>query len=232
MDKPKVKDGNRTINFCIPVAVTLLVFLPCCLLMKPLATLVAATIIVSVLGFLCWDSRSGRRGMNKPYVVIGRVVARHIKLAIKLGIGIILFVGGVSAILGMNSVKIPKTGGGPESEQLSGFINQVTAPLQWLWTGFIGFLGVFSLAAVFGIDWAADSVNAHPRQWALAAVITYLAWLVVTVIHIVDEEMTGTPSSPSTKETKAMWSLLTLITWAAIVLSVPRVVPPAVHFLR
>jgi hypothetical protein len=112
-------------------------------------------------------------------------------------------------------------GGGPQSEQLAGFINQVTAPVQWLWNGFIGILGLLAFAAVAGMSWISDSIKANPQAWGIAAFVIYMIWLVVTVLNLVEDEMTGTREKPATKSTTVIWSLVTLAAWALIVCSIP-----------
>jgi hypothetical protein len=72
--------------------------------------------------------------------------------------------------------------GGPESEQFFKFMNGVTAPLQWAWSGFVILVQVFVLLLVFAAQATWTFLTNHELlAWTVATlgVASYLVWTCV-----------------------------------------------------
>jgi hypothetical protein len=172
-------------------------------------------------GFLIYcfmvDASSISGGTDSFYVVMCRVLAKNIKLVLKLAIGFILAYAAIMAIFAANaeSAKGTPGAGGVESEKLARFGNRVTAPAQWMLDGFIGLLGLLAFAAVFFFQWFKDVYLQHVMIFNIGLFVLYLIWLWFTVRDIVQDEYSDKDKS----ETMRL-SVAALGTWALIVILV------------
>jgi hypothetical protein len=114
-----------------------------------------------------------------------RLIAKHVKLFFKLLMGVIYFVLARAAIFGMQ--KVPGQGNAPEG-RLANFADRVTYPIQMVVDGLIGFLGLVALAVCLGAVWMKDIVFQHELIVFAVVILTYLAWLVLTIMQLVEEE--------------------------------------------
>lgn len=175
--------------------------------------IIAAEVVV-ILYCLFTDTEYHREITNgdNPLTMVGRLIARHVKMLVKLSLCFIFIFAGVGAILSMNSKKgtPDPNGGGPQTEQLSKFVNQITFPAQVVWDGFIFILGILAILFLVLCDAFRASAVANPRAWGLAVLGGYLFWLVMTIIGIVKNELS---EKPATAETVAVWSGALFILW-------------------
>ena len=176
--------------------------------------IVIAAIAILIHGALCEHDC----GTKMPYVnVLSRLIYRHVKLALKLFMGLIWFLFGMFAIAGV--LKKPQEGtrgGGPETEHLAGFINRVSYPIQMIVNGFINILGLIAMGVVFGIDWLQKSVHENQRFYLGAVIVTYLVWLGINIFDIVDEEF---HREDTPKSFIYSVSALTSVLWIALLFS-------------
>ena len=174
---------------------------------------------ILIHGYLC----EHRCGTRMHYVnVLSRLIYRHVSLALKLFIGLIWFLFGMFAIIGMVEKSHKGTGaGGPETERLAGFINHVSYPAQMIVDGFINILGLIAVGVIFGLDWLKTSVQNNPNSYIAAAIITYLVWLALAILDIVSDEFESAQSAQKSKTYPI--SAFTFVLWIAFVLSAPYV---------
>jgi len=198
-------------------------------------------VIIGIIAFViyCFLAEANCSAKHSPTIVtiLCRLVARHIKLACKLFVGLLYFIVGMGCILKMNTLMIEQKKasdagrGGAQTEQLAGFINRVTLPVQMAVDGLIGTLGLIALGIGFGIFGLAHSAHQHPLPYIAAAVAVYLLWLVLNIHEVVEEEVISdwtwteseNPGDPRpvphrilTKKDHATWSLLTAVLWIVI----------------
>lgn len=191
-----------------------------------MTTLIVIAAIVFVL--YCFMAEWNCSAKHSPAIVtiLCRLVARHIKLAWKLLVGLIYFVFGMICIFEMNKkLKQPvATEGG-----FARFIDVVTTPFQLLVEGIVGILGLLAIAVLLGLSALKDSVIAHPHFWLGVAVVTYLFWLLTTICDLVRDEVvsswTYTVSEEHggdvahrvlTKQDYIAWSAATFVIWIAV----------------
>lgn len=125
---------------------------------------------------------------NSPVIltILCRLVARHVKLAWKLLVGLIYFVFGMICIFEMNKkLKQPVAVEGGFTR----FLDVITTPLQMLVDAMIGLLGLLAIGIMFGLVALKDSVLAHPHFWTGFAIVSYLLWLVSTICELVQDEV-------------------------------------------
>lgn len=140
--------------------------------------------------FCCFLDSKYMLGNNSYPILVLRLYARHFKLALKILVGFaVAFLVGMG-ILGMAAKTGPvtTTGGGPETEQLAGFINRVTAPVQWVVDGFISLMGFIVLAILLGFSWGLTYYQEHPLPFQIIGIVLYLFWLAVTVYDLAGRE--------------------------------------------
>ena len=111
------------------------------------------------------------------------VVARHVVLAWKLVFRSLLVILTLGMILAMQKKSHEGTGnGGRETEQLAGFVNRVTLPVQWVVDGLIEFLGIIAILICAAIIALTDSIGEHPLPYLIGAICLYLLWLGGTLL--------------------------------------------------
>jgi hypothetical protein len=151
-----------------------------------MTTLIVIAAIVFVL--YCFMAEWNCSSKHSPVIVtiLCRLVARHIKLAWKLFVGLVYFVFGMICIFEMNKkLRQPvSTEGG-----FARFMDVITTPIQLLVDGFVGLLGLLGIAVLFGLIAFKDSIAVHPHFWLDVAVVTYLVWLLTTICDLVRDEV-------------------------------------------
>jgi hypothetical protein len=185
-----------------------------------MTTLIVIAAIVFVL--YCYMAEWNCSGKNTPTIVtiLCRLVARHIKLALKLLVGLIYFFGAISTVLLIQ--KDPRVVDAPQGH-LANFVDRVTKPIQIVVDGVIGFLGIVAMSALLGSLALVKHILLHPLPYGIAAVVTYLLWLLVTICDLVEEEVvscwkpvteaTGFPSRVLTKQDYISWSMGVFFLW-------------------
>jgi hypothetical protein len=184
-------------------------------------------IVFAVLAFVlyCFLAEWNCSGKNSPTIVtiLCRLVARHVKLAWKLLVGLIYFFGAISTVLLMQ--KDPRVVDSPQGH-LANVVDRVTMPVQVVVDGMIGFLGIVAMSALLGSLALVKHVLLHPWLYGMIAVVTYLLWLVVTICQLVEEEVVsywrpateevGYPSSVLTREDHISWSMGVFFLWMGV----------------
>ena len=165
---------------------------------------------ISNLVFIGWCciADSNASGDGKPYYAFSRMVARHVKLAVKLVFGSLLLIMGLWMILAMQKKSHEGTGnGGPETEHLAGFVNRVTLPAQYVVDGFIGLLGLIAILICAGLIGLAHSIETHPLPYLIGAIWLYLLWLRYTMSTVVKEETDYYYADPChmAERTRPLW---------------------------
>jgi len=109
------------------------------------------SIVIAAILFVlyCFVAEWNCAGKNSPVIVtiLCRLVARHIKLALKLFLRLIYFFGAISTVLLMQ--KDPRVVDSPQGH-LANFVDRVTKPIQLVVDGIIGFLGIAAMIALLG----------------------------------------------------------------------------------
>ena len=188
-------------------------------------------ILIGVIGFIiyCFLAEWNCPGKHSPVIVtiLCRLVARHIKLAWKLFMGLIYFAFGMICIFEMNK-KLAQPAA-PEGG-FARFMDVITTPLQLIVDGLVGILGLLAISILFGLVALKDSITAHTHFWLGAVTVTYLLWLVVTICDLAEDEVVSNwtytedtenfgPDMPHrvlTKQDYAAWSAGTFFIWIAI----------------
>lgn len=75
-----------------------------------------------------------------------------------------------------------------ETEKFFGFMNSVTAPVQFLWGGLVLLWQVFVLLAVLFFEQVSNWVTGHPISSATVSTVLYLVWLAINVRKLWSEE--------------------------------------------
>ena len=192
-----------------------------------MSTLIVIAVIVFVL--YCFMAEWNCSAKHSPVIVtiLCRLVARHIKLAWKLFVGLIYFAFGMICIFEMNK-KIAQPAA-PEGG-FAKFIDVITTPVQVLVDGFVGLLGLLAVAVLFGLVALKHSVAAHPHFWLGAVIATYLLWLLVTICDLVEDEVVSgwtytedtenfgpdIPHRVLTKQDYVAWSAGAFFIWMAV----------------
>jgi len=171
--------------------------------------LVSATAILVFIMY-CWLKDSYGGSTNSFVAVMCHVVAKHVKLALKLGFGFILALFAIMSILGeagAYSQSMTVYGKGPELEKHRSFSGKV-------WHEAASFLAPFALLICILSSWVQDFYGAHMTACNLALFGLYLVWLWFTVRAIVRHEYSG--------DDKAKWAFLSVAamgTWAVVVVA-------------
>jgi hypothetical protein len=191
-------------------------------------------IAIAVLAFViyCFLAEANCSAKHSPVIVtiLCRMLARHIKLGWKLFVGLIYFFGAISTVLLMQ--KDPRVVDAPQGH-LANFTDRITKPIQMVVDGILGLLGLASIGALLGVLALTKSVLMHPITYAIAAIVTYLLWLLATICELVEEEVvsgwtytedteTFGPDIPHrilTKQDYIAWSAATFVIWMTIVVS-------------
>ncbi len=182
---------------------------------------------IGVIVFLlyCFMEEWNCGGKNTPTIVriLCRLVARHVKLAWKLLVGLIYFFGAISMMLLMQ--KDPHEVDAPQGH-LANFVDRVTKPIQIVVDGVIGFLGIVAISALLGSLALVKHILLHPLPYGIAAIVTYLLWLLVTICDLVEDEAVsswkpateeaGFPTRVLTKTDHITWAAGTFVLWIAI----------------
>ena len=181
---------------------------------------IAATIFV----LYCFMAEWNCSAKTPPTIVsiLCRLVARHIKLGWKLFVGLIYFFGAISTVLLMQ--KDPRAVDAPQGH-LANFTDRVTKPIQIVVDGILGLLGLASMGALLGVLALTKSVVMHAIPYTIAAILTYLLWLLATICELVEDEVvsswkpateaTGFPSRVLTKQDYISWSIGVFFLWMA-----------------
>jgi hypothetical protein len=184
-------------------------------------------IVIAVLAFVlyCFMAEWNCSAKNSPTIVtiLCRLVARHIKLALKLLVGLIYFFGAISTVLLMQ--KDPHEVDAPQGH-LANFVDRVTAPVQAVVDGIIGLLGLVAIGAPLGSVALIEHILLHPLPYGIAVAVTYLLWLLVTICELVEDEVvsswqpateaTGYPSRVLTREDYITWSMGVFLLWMSV----------------
>lgn len=190
-------------------------------------------IVIAVLAFVlyCFMAEWNCSAKNSPTIVtiLCRLVARHIKLAWKLFVGLIYFFGAISTVLLMQ--KDPRQVDAPHGH-LANFVDRVTMPVQVVLDGIIGFLGIAAMAVLLGSIALIKHVLHHPWLYGIIAVVAYLFWLLVTICDLVEDEVmsswTITPNDETggdtatgvlTREDYIAWSVATFVIWITVLVT-------------
>jgi hypothetical protein len=180
--------------------------------------IIAAVAAIAFTAFCCSVDGAGG-GSNKFSWVIFRLYGRHIKLAMKLAVGVLVAFVGMMAVLQMNSeIREPigaGNGGSYQTEKLAGFINRATLPVQWVVDGIINLLGFITLAVLLGLEQVASYYHQHSLPLHVALVILYLVWLGFNIYDLVSDELLS-----DDKGKRISWSFVTFGTWVFFVLLV------------
>jgi hypothetical protein len=187
-----------------------------------MTTFIVITAIVFVIYcFMAERNCSAKRSLV-IVTILCRLVARHIKLALKLLVGLIYFSGAISTVLLMQ--KDPRSVDAPQGH-LANFTDRVTKPIQIAVDGIIGLLALASMGALLGFFALTKSVLMHPVPYTMAAVVTYLLWLLATICELVEEEVVSSwqpateelwyPTRVLTKQDFVAWSAGTFFLWLA-----------------
>lgn len=187
-----------------------------------MTTLIMIAVIAFVIyGFLPEANCSAK---HSPVIVtiLCRLVARHIKLALKLLLGLIYFFAGISAVLLMQ--KDPRAADVPEGH-LANFTDRITTPIQMIVDGILGLLGLVAMSALLGSVALLEHVLLHPRLYGAVTFIVYLLWLGITICDLVEEEVVsswkpaaaeiGYPSRVLSREDYISWSSGVFFLWMA-----------------
>lgn len=135
-------------------------------------------------------SGKARTAANRWGTAVCRIYAKNIKLFFRLIFGALLLisvVGAAVAILRPKSKPLPN-GGGPESEKFFGFMNTITAPLQWVVNSIRFLLGILSVVWLVTVYYAGKVLAISPVVTLTAIVVVYFVWLWFTTCRIVTEE--------------------------------------------
>lgn len=191
-----------------------------------MTTLVAIAAIV--FGGYCFMAEWNCSAKRSPALVtiLCRLVARHIKLAWKLFVGLLCFTFGVICIFEMNK-KLAQPAA-PEGG-FARLMDVVTTPVQVLVDGFVGLLGLLGIALLLGLVALKDSITAHTHFWLGAMIATYLVWLLVTICDLVRDEVVScwtytitedhggdVTHRVLTKQDYVAWSAATFVIWMAV----------------
>jgi len=168
-------------------------------------------IVIALIGFLVycciWDSCGG--GTDSFWVVMCRLVWKHIKLALTFALGFVFAVVAIMGILGEAGAYSPSMAiysKGPELEKYRSVSGRV-------WHGVASFLAPFALLICVLSSSARGFYLAHMTPCNLALFGLYLVWLWFTVRAIVREEY-------SADESKwAFLSVAAIGTWAVVVVA-------------
>lgn len=169
--------------------------------------LLITVLLIGFLVYCCiWDSHGG--GTDSFWVVMCRLVWKHVRLALTLGLGFIFAVVAVMSILGeagAYSKSMTIYGKGPELEKYRSFSGQV-------WHGVASLLAPFALLVCILSSSVRDFYLAHMTPCNLALFGLYLVWLWFTVRAIVRHEFPN-----DDKRTWALRSFGAIGTWAVVV---------------
>jgi hypothetical protein len=109
---------------------------------------------------------------------------------------------------------------------LANFVNRLSAPVQAVVDGIIGLLGLVAMGVLLGSIAIIEHILLHPLPYGIAAAVTYLLWLVVTICDLVEVEVvsswqpaieeTGYPSRVLNKQDYISWSAGTFFIWMAV----------------
>ena len=151
-----------------------------------MTTLIVITAIVFVL--YCFMAEWNCSAKHSPAIVtiLCRLLARHIKLAWKLFVGLVYFVFGIICIFEMNTkINQPVA---PEGG-FARFLDVITTPVQLIVDGLVGVLGLLAVGVLLGLASFKDFLVSHLHFWLGFAIATYLFWLVVTICDLVEDEV-------------------------------------------
>lgn len=176
-------------------------------------------IAIAILGvaIFCCIKDSVPGGSDSFFDVMCRVLAKHVKLALKL---VFWFVAIYLLIMGIFSMNSPQAApvfgpGGEQSEKFFRFMNRATAPIQFLLDGVIAMLGFIALGFVIGVQTIIQFFHGHTQACIIGLIAVYLIWLWLTIRGIVWFEYTD--------DDKTQWAFRSIAacgTWAIIVVLV------------
>jgi hypothetical protein len=189
--------------------------------------------VIAAIVFLlyCFMEEWNCGGKHTPTIVriLCRLVARHVKLAWKLLVGLIYFFGVISISLQM--MPNPYEKNAPQG-QLANFVDRATTPVQIAVDAALGFLGLVGMGALLGSLAVVKNILLHPMAYGMAAAVLYLLWLGVTICDLVEDEVvfswTITPNAETggntatgvlTKQDYIAWSAATFVIWITILLT-------------
>jgi hypothetical protein len=181
-----------------------------------MTTLIVIAAIVFVL--YCFTAEWNCSAKHSPVTVtiLCRLVARHLKLVSKLLVGLIYFFGGISTVLLMQ--KDPRVVDAPQGH-LANFLDRVTKPIA-------------AMGALLGSIALIKHILLHPLPYGIAAIVTYLLWLLVTICDLVEDEVvsswTYTVSEEHggdvahrvlTGQDYVVWSAGTFVIWITVLVT-------------
>lgn len=175
-------------------------------------------VLIAVIGFLgyCMAKDHYHGGTDSFWSVMCRVIAKNVKLALKI---VFVFVAGFFTIMAIFSVNAEGAGahqslnaGGPESEKFFRFMNRATYPLQAALDGAMMMLGVLAFCVVFGAQWFVGFYYNHIVICYVILAAIYLVWLWFNTRDIVANEYTDyNESKDVVRSTAAMLVWLVLL---------------------
>lgn len=158
---------------------------------------VAAGIVGPPILYLIVDRQSTSRTVRSFGCFVLRLYWRHVRLATYLWTTAFLawLLVGVTAVSVLDRNKRASAVGtaGPESEQFFGFTNGVSAPLQLAWSGLVLLWQACVFMAVICFEWLSKWVSTHAVFSVSVATVLYLAWLVINVRELWNEEFSRQP---------------------------------------
>jgi hypothetical protein len=155
-------------------------------------------ILIAILASCAWclfvdADDSATAGTNNFFLVMCRVIARHIKLFFRvvLGVGItfvaIMSCFEIGALVSHKAVTKVVEVADPETERFSHFMNEATWAVQMVLDGFTTILGILAACTLLFFEKFCHWYLAHARVCSLALLAFYLIWLVYNMWKITDE---------------------------------------------
>lgn len=149
-------------------------------------------------------------GTGQFWAVVCRIVGSHAKLAFQAAGGILLYIG---ALLGATMLLKPEeesvTSGGPQSEELAGFLNTILFFPRMLLRAIVGVGRFFLFLGALAMIWLTEFLINHWTLLFATLTVLYLYWGVCKIHQIVCEEYTD-PGE------RAKYGPLAVITWVPI----------------
>lgn len=169
---------------------------------------------------LCMIVDSCGSGNGEFWVVVCRIIGSNAKLAFKMAGCLILYFG---ALLGGTAILKPKgymtksasSGGGPETEELAGFINSVTFFPRLIVDGLIALGRVGLFIGLVCMLWVTQFLLNHLTIFFGTLAVAYVFWGERKVRKIVWEEYTC-----ADEEKRTGRFIAALVVWSPIATSV------------
>ena len=146
-----------------------------------------AAAILFVIWCMIVDSQSGVGGRSFGTVVL-RIIGSHAKLAFKVAWGIVLYFG---ALLGCTMLLKPEeesvSSGGPQSEELAGFLNTILYFPRMLLRAIVAVGRVLLFIGALLMIWLTEFLINHWTLLFITLAVLYVYWGVCKILQIVRE---------------------------------------------